>query len=176
MKLSLVLSLSQPGTTLIQIKYLSNFLCKKKYIFFCHIYNVHFKKYQITEGETDIRMGIIKERERNKIMKKYIIIDEHGILQEKFIDETFVCITEKQVLSGKIPKKDFSIKAKISKIKKNQIKRGRCIIISDNLFVIEYVDRFICRIKCIDGNKNGITRDVPTVTLCEFLRIIEKYS
>ena len=140
------------------------------------IYNVHFKKYQITEGETDIRMGIIKERERNKIMKKYIIIDEHGILQEKFIDETFVCITEKQVLSGKIPKNDFSIKAKISKIKKNQIKRGRCIIISNNLFVIEYVDRFICRIKCIDGNKNGITRDVPTVTLCEFLRIIEKYS
>jgi len=121
-------------------------------------------------------MGIIKERERNKIMKKYIIIDEHGILQEKFIDETFVCITEKQVLSGKIPKNDFSIKAKISKIKKNQIKRGRCIIISNNLFVIEYVDRFICRIKCIYGNKNGITRDVPTVTLCEFLRIIEKYS
>ena len=85
-------------------------------------------------------MGIIKERERNKIMKKYIIIDEHGILQEKFIDETFVCITEKQVLSGKTPKNDFSIKAKISKIKKNQIKRGRCIIISNNLFVIEYVD------------------------------------
>lgn len=85
-------------------------------------------------------MGIIKERERNKIMKKYIIIDEHGILQEKFIDETFVCITEKQVLSGKISKNNFSIKAKISKIKKNQIKRGRCIIISNNLFVIEYVD------------------------------------
>lgn len=121
-------------------------------------------------------MGIIKERERNKIMKKYIIIDEHGILQEKFIDETFVCITEKQVLSGKIPKNNFSIKAKISKIKKNQIKRGRCIIISDNLFVIEYVDQFICQIKCIDGNKNGITRDVPTVMLCEYLIIIEKYS
>lgn len=98
--------------------YLSNFLCKKKYLFFFHIYNVHFKKYQITEGGTDIRMGIIKERARNKIMKKYIIIDEHGILQEKFIDETFVCITEKQVLSGKIPKNYFSIKAKISKIKK----------------------------------------------------------
>lgn len=63
MKLSLVLSLSQPGTTLIQIKYPSNFLCKKKYIFFCHIYNIHFKKHQITKGGTDIRMGVIKESE-----------------------------------------------------------------------------------------------------------------
>ena len=59
---------------------------------------------------------------------------------------------------------------------KYQIKPGRCIIISDNLFVIEYVDQFICQIKCIDGYKNGITRDVPTVMLCEYLRIIEKYS
>lgn len=109
-------------------------------------------------------------------MNKFIIIDNNGILQDKFINETFVYIVEKKVLSGKIPKNDFFIKAKISKIKKYQIKPGRCIIISDNLFVIEYVDQFICQIKCIDGNKNGIARDVPTVMLCEYLRIIEKYS
>lgn len=108
-------------------------------------------------------------------MKTNIIIDNNGILQDKFINETFVYIVEKKVLSGKIPKNDF-IKAKISKIKKYQIKPGRCIIISDNLFVIEYVDQFIYQIKCIDGYKNGITRDVPTVMLCEYLRIIEKYS
>lgn len=121
-------------------------------------------------------MGIIKERERNKFMQDYLIIDKNGILQEKFIDETFMYITEKQVLSGKIPKTDFSIKARMPKMKKYQIKPGRCIIMSDNLFIIECVNRFICRMKCIDGNKNGITRDVPTVTLCEYLRIIQKYS
>ncbi|RGS33633.1 MULTISPECIES: hypothetical protein, partial [Clostridia] len=104
----------------------------------------------------------ISKIKKNQIKRgRCIIISDN--LKNKFYQE-------------KSPKNDFSIKAKISKIKKNQIKRGRCIIISDNLFVIEYVDRFICRIKCIDGNKNGITRDVPTVTLCEFLRIIEKYS
>ena len=64
-------------------------------------------------------MGIIKERARNKIMKKYIIIDEHGILQEKFIDETFVCITEKQVLSGKSPKMISVLRQKYLKLKKS---------------------------------------------------------
>lgn len=49
-------------------------------------------------------------------MKTNIIIDNNGILQDKFINETFVYIVEKKVLSGKIPKNDF-IKAKISKIK-----------------------------------------------------------
>lgn len=50
-------------------------------------------------------------------MNKFIIIDNNGILQDKFINETFVYIVEKKVLSGKIPKNDFFIKAKISKIK-----------------------------------------------------------
>lgn len=37
-------------------------------------------------------------------MKTNIIIDNNGILQDKFINETFVYIVEKKVLSGKIPK------------------------------------------------------------------------
>ena len=109
-------------------------------------------------------------------MKSYIIYDEYGVMQAKYSDDEFVYSTERRVLSGKFPKADFDTKAKMAKMKKCHITLGRCIVISDNLFIFEYVDCFRCTLKCIDGDYIGFTRNIPTVTLCDYIRITEKYS
>lgn len=109
-------------------------------------------------------------------MKNYIIYDEYGVMQTKYIDDDFVCSTERRFFSRKFTKADFDTKAKMAKMKKCHINPSRCIVISDNLFTFIYVDRFRCTLKCIDGDKIGIIRNIPTVTLCEYIRITEKYS
>ena len=109
-------------------------------------------------------------------MRDYIIYDEYGVIQTKFVDDEFLYFTEKRIFSGKFPKTDFDTKAKMAKMKEFHINPNRCIVISDNLFTIKYVDRFRCTLKCIDGDNIGITRKVPTITLCEYIRIRGKYS